>query len=356
MPEEFSKEKTYRESTIISPPVSVWICVQESACAKYMHIYCMCAHTHFHFLCVCEGTHVVQSKQANVPVPHSGECPTLCANASLWLWINNSECWHSWVEPLLFMVGIGTDRWLLLILRTSRHSPPPRNQAVFNTFMSVSILCPLSSTPLYSALLTPLLLCPCSPDLCPLHLWASLSLPLSLYRLYLSPVSLCCAVSISRSHYEFLIQIRFLGTGFFLNFEAQKWWDQFTVRKCYVTEKDIQLGQKCSPNILLLLENNEHQVQLHSAYFIIFSAKACQLINSISANVSSSLSLKGRIAEQKWVLSFPGHQIWATVYPCVWSGRSPNTGWTWQKKVQFFFYLSLCPLSGKQVCLCLPSF
>lgn len=38
--------------------------------------------------------------------------PIVCANASLWLWINNSEYWHSRVEPLLFMVGDGTNRWL----------------------------------------------------------------------------------------------------------------------------------------------------------------------------------------------------------------------------------------------------
>lgn len=74
--------------------------------------------------------HVVQSKQANVPVPHSAECPTLSTNASLWLWINNSECWQSWVEPLLFIVGTGTGRWLLSILRTSRDRPPPKKQAV----------------------------------------------------------------------------------------------------------------------------------------------------------------------------------------------------------------------------------
>lgn len=109
----------------------------------------MCTHTFS--LPMCERTHVVQSKQANVPAPRSGECPTLCANASLWLWINNSECWHSRVEPLLlFMVGIGTDRWLVLILRTRRHTAPPRNHAIFNTFMSVSILHPLSSPPLPS--------------------------------------------------------------------------------------------------------------------------------------------------------------------------------------------------------------
>lgn len=86
----------------------------------------------------------------NVAAPHSGECRTLSANASLWLWINYSEHWHHWVELLLFMVGIGTDRWLLLILRTCRHSPPPRKQAVFRTIMLVSIPHPLTSTPLLS--------------------------------------------------------------------------------------------------------------------------------------------------------------------------------------------------------------
>lgn len=45
--------------------------------------------------------------------------PTVRANASLWLWINNSACWHRWVEPLLFMVGIRIDRWLLVILRST---------------------------------------------------------------------------------------------------------------------------------------------------------------------------------------------------------------------------------------------
>lgn len=52
------------------------------------------------------------------------------------------------------MVGIGTDRWLLLILRTCRHSPLPTTQAVFSTIMLVSIPHPLTSTPLLS---TPLM-------------------------------------------------------------------------------------------------------------------------------------------------------------------------------------------------------
>lgn len=104
--------------------------------------------------------------------------------------INNSECWHSWVEPRLFMVGIGTDRWLLLILRSSTHSPPPRNQAGINIRMSLSSV-------VYNPLLqnmhpTPPLPCPCSPDLCPLHLWESSCLSLSLSL---------CIVSLSISPY-----------------------------------------------------------------------------------------------------------------------------------------------------------
>lgn len=41
------------------------------------------------------------------------------------------------------MVGIGTDRWLLLILRTSRHSLPPTNQAALHS----SICSPDMSAP-----------------------------------------------------------------------------------------------------------------------------------------------------------------------------------------------------------------
>lgn len=58
---------------------------------------------------------------------HSGHCLAQGSNASQWLWINNSECWHSWMEPLLFMAATGTNsRWLSHI----------RNQAVLNTVLA----------------------------------------------------------------------------------------------------------------------------------------------------------------------------------------------------------------------------
>lgn len=110
-----------RQRRCIPLPVSlgmlakVCVCV----CVKCLHAHFVCAHEQIFPSCL-KALHVVRSKQANLPAPHSGEYPTLWANASLWSWINNSESWHSWVEPLLFMVGIGSDRWLLLILRTSR--------------------------------------------------------------------------------------------------------------------------------------------------------------------------------------------------------------------------------------------
>lgn len=58
---------------------------------------------------------------------HSGHCLTQGSNASQWLWINNSECWHSWMEPLLFMAATGTNsRWLSHIW----------NQAVLSTVLA----------------------------------------------------------------------------------------------------------------------------------------------------------------------------------------------------------------------------
>lgn len=200
-PDEFSKEKPARclESTRISLTIMLLVCVRIFSPR------------------VCELMRMVQSKQVCACTPQwRVHCTSLCANASLWLWMNNSESWHSWVEPLLFMVGIGTNRWLLLILRTSRHSHPPRNQAVFNTFMSVSILYPVSSPPLCISH-TPLFLCPCSPDLCPLHLWASLSLPRCLcifcISFYISP---CLCLSVSCCFYRSVpinsSAVNFLGT------------------------------------------------------------------------------------------------------------------------------------------------
>lgn len=99
--------------------------------ARSVHVLNLCAHVLYVHRSVCSSIF------ACIP---GGESPTLFTNASLWLWINNSESWHSWVEPLLFMVGSGIDRWLFLILRSSRDSPPPWNQGVFITFMSVSFL------------------------------------------------------------------------------------------------------------------------------------------------------------------------------------------------------------------------
>lgn len=159
------------DCTMISLPHSGWICGEAFTCVKSLVVCSVCAHTHFYFLHV--STHVVQSTLAYACAPYSAECPTLCANASLWLQINNSGSWHSWVELLLFMVGIGTDRWLLLILRSCKKKP-----AVLDAFMFVSTLhppCPL----LYHPWLLLLRSCPCSCRLCPLHLWASLCIIIS---------------------------------------------------------------------------------------------------------------------------------------------------------------------------------
>lgn len=125
-----------------------------------LRAYAACAHTQIFTSCARE-------RAKCSPAPHGGEHLTLWANASLGLWMNNSECWHSWAEPLLFMVGIGTDRWLLLILRTSRQCSAQR-RAVFSTFMSVCDLHLnhlLPSTALHSSKF--------SSHLCPLPLRAS---------------------------------------------------------------------------------------------------------------------------------------------------------------------------------------
>lgn len=45
----------------------------------------------------------------------------VCTNGSLWLRVNNSMSCHIFVEPSLFMVGIGTNRRPLLIFRSSRY-------------------------------------------------------------------------------------------------------------------------------------------------------------------------------------------------------------------------------------------
>jgi len=106
-----------------------------------------------------------------------------CVLMQVWSQINNSERWHSWVESPLFMAGIGTDTWLLLILSSGRH----RNH--FHVRLSPPSRTPLCSTPLYSSIATP-------------FLSLSLSLSLSLYHLPVLPLPMSVVVlppSLSRS-------------------------------------------------------------------------------------------------------------------------------------------------------------
>lgn len=202
----------------------------------------ICMHTKSYFLCESARMWLSLSRQL-CPHPAEWSAPHCALMQVCGCEINNSECWHSWVEPRLFMVGIGTDRWLLLILRSSTHSLPPRNQAVINIRMSLSSV-------IYNPLLqhmhpTPPLPCPCSPDLCPLHLWASSCLSLSL-----------CIVSLSISPHVSLSLLT-------LSADMQNVPENFR-------------GLKCGSYIQLFKDNNGHRGSFIQCFFCFFFHVSCQ--------------------------------------------------------------------------------
>lgn len=65
----------------------------------------LCINTRAVYLCLRPG---LRGPACLFPAVKSA--PTLCANVSLWLHVNNSKGRRSGAVPLLFIVGIGADR------------------------------------------------------------------------------------------------------------------------------------------------------------------------------------------------------------------------------------------------------